>query len=44
MSITLRRIVLGAAFGAVILGTTALAVEEPTFKVVLHEGDFEVRD
>jgi len=44
MSKILRRIVFGAAFGAIFLGTVAMAVEEPSFKLVLHEGDFEVRD
>ncbi len=41
---TLRRIVLGAIFGATLFGTDAMAVEEPAFKAVLHEGAFEVRD
>lgn len=40
----LRRIVLGAILGATLLGTDAMAVEEPAFKAVLHEGAFEVRD
>ena len=31
-------------FGLVLLGTPAMATEEPAFTVVLHEGDFEVRD
>ncbi len=41
---TLRRIVLGAILGATLFGTDAMAVEEPAFKAVLHEGAFEVRD
>jgi len=41
---TLRRIVLGATLGATLFGTDAMAVEEPAFKAVLHEGAFEVRD
>ena len=40
----LRRIVLGAILGATLVGTDAMAVEEPAFKAVLHEGAFEVRD
>ena len=31
-------------FGLVFLGAPAMATEEPAFTVVLHEGDFEVRD
>ena len=41
---TLRRMVLGAILGATLFGTEAMAVEEPAFKAVLHEGAFEVRD
>ena len=41
---TLRRIVLGAMLGATLFGTDAMAVEEPAFRSVLHEGAFEVRD
>ncbi|ATC25538.1 heme-binding protein [Caulobacter vibrioides] len=44
MSMTLRRMAMTAVFAAVFLGTVAMAVEEPVFKVVLHEGDFDVRD
>jgi hypothetical protein len=44
MSMTLRRMAMTAVFAAVFLGTVAMAVEEPAFKVVLHEGDFDVRD
>ena len=40
----LRRIVLGAMLGATLFGTDAMAVEEPAFRSVLHEGAFEVRD
>ena len=41
---TLRRIVLGAMLGATLFGTDAMAVEEPAFRSILHEGAFEVRD
>lgn len=41
---TLRRLVLGAILGAALFGTGAMAVEEPAFKAVLHEGAFEIRD
>ncbi len=41
---TLRLIILGAILGAVLFGTDAMAVEEPAFKAVLHEGAFEIRD
>jgi hypothetical protein len=41
---TLRRILLGAILAATLIGTDALAVEEPAFRSVLHEGAFEVRD
>jgi hypothetical protein len=40
----LRYIVLGAILGATLFGADAMAVEEPAFKAVLHEGAFEVRD
>lgn len=40
----LRRIVLGAMLGATLFGTDAMAVEQPAFRSVLHEGAFEVRD
>jgi hypothetical protein len=40
----LRRMVLGAILGAILFGTDAMAVEEPAFKAVLHEGAFEIRD
>jgi hypothetical protein len=36
--------VLGAILGATLFGPDAMAVEEPAFKTVLHEGAFEVRD
>ena len=39
-----RRRVLGAVLGATLIGTVAMAVEEPAFKAVLREGAFEVRD
>ena len=41
---TLRLIVLGAILGATLFGADAMAVEEPAFKSVLHEGAFEIRD
>ena len=43
-SMTLRLIVLGAILGATLFGADAMAVEEPAFKSVLHEGAFEIRD
>ncbi len=39
-----RHVLLGAILGASLIGTDAMAVEEPAFKAVLHEGAFEVRD
>jgi hypothetical protein len=39
-----RRVVLGAILGATLIGTDAMAVEEPAFKTVLRDGAFEVRD
>ena len=41
---TPRRIVLGAILAAALIGTDAMAVEEPAFRSVLHDGAFEVRD
>ncbi len=41
---TARRIFLGLVLAATLIGTDAMAVEEPAFKVALHEGAFEVRD
>ena len=41
---TPRPIFLGAILAATLIGTDALAVEEPAFRSVLHEGAFEVRD
>ncbi len=35
---------MGAILAATLVGTDAMAVEEPAFKAVLHEGAFEVRD
>jgi hypothetical protein len=40
----LRLIFLGALICATFVGTGAMAVEEPTFKLVLTDGAFEVRD
>ena len=39
-----RRVLLGAVLAATLIGTDAMAVEEPSFRSVLHEGAFEVRD
>lgn len=44
MSMTLKRMAMTAVLAAVFLGTVAMAVEEPAFKVVVHDGDFDVRD
>ncbi len=41
---TLRRVVLAALLAATLFGADAMAVEEPAFKTVLHDGAFEVRD
>lgn len=41
---TLRQILLGAILVATLTGSPAMAVEEPSFHSVLHEGAFEVRD
>lgn len=41
---TLKHMVLAAVITATLTGTHAMAVEEPTFKAVLQEGAFEVRD
>ena len=43
-SLILRRVVLSAILGVILIGTRAKAVEEPSFKTVLREGTFEVRD
>ena len=40
----MRRRVLGAVLGVTLVGTNAMAVEEPPFKAVLREGAFQVRD
>lgn len=40
----LQRVFLGAILGALLTGTHAMAVEEPSFKSVLREGAFEIRD
>jgi hypothetical protein len=41
---TLQHLVLAAVLMAALTGTHAMAVEEPAFKTVLHEGAFEIRD
>ena len=40
----MKRGLLGAILVVTLIGTDAMAVEEPTFKAVLREGAFEVRD
>jgi len=40
----MSRILLAAVLGVTLIGTDAMAVEEPAFKFVLREGAFEVRD
>ena len=40
----LRRRLLGAVLGVTLIGTDAMAVEEPAFKTVFRDGAFEVRD
>jgi hypothetical protein len=40
----LRRLFVSAILGGALMGTDAMAVEEPAFRSVLHEGAFEVRD
>jgi hypothetical protein len=42
--ITLKGSVLGAMLIAILLGTPAMAVEEPAFRRVLQDGAFEIRD
>ena len=37
-------LLLGALIGFAVIGTPAMAVEEPKFTVSLHEGAFEIRD
>lgn len=39
-----QRVFLGAILGATLTGTHAMAVEEPSFKSVLRDGAFEIRD
>ena len=41
---TLKRVVLGAVLGATLFGAETMAVEEPAFQTVQHDGAFEVRD
>lgn len=40
----MKRILIGVILGLALLGGPALAVEEPSFKLVAREGDFEIRD
>jgi hypothetical protein len=39
-----RRTLFGAILTFSLLGSSAMAVEEPAFKTVLQDGDFEIRD
>jgi hypothetical protein len=39
-----KRILLSATLICALFGSPAMAVEEPAFKTVLKDGDFEVRD
>ena len=39
-----RLVVLCVTLGANLIGTRAMAVEEPTFQIVLREGAFDIRD
>jgi len=41
---TLQHLVLAAVLMAALTGTHAMAIEEPAFNTVLHEGAFEIRD
>ena len=41
---THRPMILAAVLSASLIGTSAMAVEEPPFHAVLHDGAFEVRD
>ena len=41
---TLRRFIVGAILLSTFSGADAMAIEEPAFKSILHEGAFEVRD
>lgn len=43
-TLRLSRVALTVMICAALFGTTAMAVEEPTFKSILREGDFEVRE
>lgn len=39
-----RIVIIGAVLGVALVGTPAMAVEEPPFATVQHDGAFEVRD
>jgi DNA gyrase inhibitor GyrI len=40
----IRSVLFGVILCFTFLGCNAMAVEEPAFKTILHEGDFEIRD
>jgi hypothetical protein len=39
-----RRGLFGAGLGAAFVGTDAMAVEEPAFRTIARDGDFDIRD
>ncbi len=40
----MRNVLLGLLCALFVFGSVAMATEEPSFAVAIHEGDFEVRD
>lgn len=40
----LTRIILGLILATILIGAPAMAVEEPPFKTLLTEGNFQIRD